>query len=257
MRGRSRRREFGYGLDGLLRHRAGETAGILNGIDTTPGIPATRSAYRGVTTTSTASQRKAHNKAALQHRLGLRCRCERTPAGGGQPPHPSEGAGSAGQRSATNSRRAGRNWRCSAAANAGCRMRSSTWRARYPGQFAAVIGYDEGARSPDRGRRRHLPDAVALRALRTEPDVQPALRHAAGRARHRRAGRHGVDTKGGRSHGHANGFAFDAPDAAAFLAAIDRASQRGATRPCGAKIQRDRHDDRFQLGARAAQYQAL
>ena len=47
-----------------------------------------------------------------------------------------------------------------------------------------------GARAPDRGGRRYLPDAVAFRALRAEPDVQPALRHAAGRARDRRPRRH-------------------------------------------------------------------
>ncbi len=43
------------------------------------------------------------------------------------------------------------------------------------------------ARAPHRGRRRHVPDAVPLRALRPEPDVQPALRHGADRARDRRA----------------------------------------------------------------------
>ena len=45
-------------------------------------------------------------------------------------------------------------------------------------------------RPPHRGGRRLLPDAVALRAVRPQPDVQPALRHAAGRARHRRPRRH-------------------------------------------------------------------
>ncbi len=44
--------------------------------------------------------------------------------------------------------------------------------------------------APDRGGRRLLPDAVALRALWPQPDVQPALRDPADRARHRRAGRH-------------------------------------------------------------------
>ena len=49
-------------------------------------------------------------------------------------------------------------------------------------------------RAPHRGRRRLLPDAVALRAVRPEPDVQPALRHAADRARDRRPRRHRART---------------------------------------------------------------
>ncbi len=44
----------------------------------------------------------------------------------------------------------------------------------------------------DRGRRRHVPDAVALRTLRAQPDVQPALRHSAGGVPHRRPGRLGT-----------------------------------------------------------------
>ena len=53
-------------------------------------------------------------------------------------------------------------------------------------------------RPPHRGGRRLLPDAVALRAVRPQPDVQPALRHAAGRARHRRPGRHRQQLRRGR-----------------------------------------------------------
>ena len=51
--------------------------------------------------------------------------------------------------------------------------------------------------APDRGRQRHVPDAVAVRAVRPEPDVQPALRHRADRARGRRAGRHGAGLQSG------------------------------------------------------------
>ena len=50
------------------------------------------------------------------------------------------------------------------------------------------------AGAPDRRRRGHVPDAVAVRAVRAEPDVQPALRHGAAGARHRGAGRHGART---------------------------------------------------------------
>ena len=43
---------------------------------------------------------------------------------------------------------------------------------------------------PDRGGRRRLSDAVALRALRPEPDVQPGLRYAAHRLSHRWSARY-------------------------------------------------------------------
>ena len=46
------------------------------------------------------------------------------------------------------------------------------------------------ARAPDRGRRRHVPDAVALRAVRPESAVQPAVRDPPDRPCHRRAERH-------------------------------------------------------------------
>ena len=46
------------------------------------------------------------------------------------------------------------------------------------------------AGTPDRGRRGPVPDAVALRAMRIEPDVQPALWHAACRVQDWRAGRY-------------------------------------------------------------------
>ena len=43
------------------------------------------------------------------------------------------------------------------------------------------------AGTPDRGRRRHFPDAFAIRAVRTESDVQYALWHGAGGEGHRGA----------------------------------------------------------------------
>ena len=50
---------------------------------------------------------------------------------------------------------------------------------QYPQKFAVKIDYDNAAGAQDRGRRRHVPDAVELRALRSEPDLQPAIRHGA------------------------------------------------------------------------------
>ena len=59
-----------------------------------------------------------------------------------------------------------------------------------------------GARALDRGGERHVPDALAVRALRPEPDVQPALRHHSGRAAHRRTGGFGAALRSGDAHRH-------------------------------------------------------
>ena len=74
-------------------------------------------------------------------------------------------------------------------ARAGARARGAR-RAPSRARSPCAVGVRRGPRAPHRGGRRPLPDAVALRALRAEPDVQPALRHAAGGARDRRPGRY-------------------------------------------------------------------
>ena len=48
---------------------------------------------------------------------------------------------------------------------------------------ASRIGFDEALAHLIEGGRRHLPDAVAVRAVRAEPDVQPAVRHGPSSAR--------------------------------------------------------------------------
>jgi starch synthase len=62
--------EFGMGLDGLLRARAGVLTGILNGIDTAYWNPAT-DPYLAARFDSRRFARRTANKAALQERLGL------------------------------------------------------------------------------------------------------------------------------------------------------------------------------------------
>ena len=67
--------DFGHGLDGLLRQRAGELQGILNGIDETVWDPATdphlRAPYRAGDLAG-----RAINKAAVQEIFGLAARPE-------------------------------------------------------------------------------------------------------------------------------------------------------------------------------------
>ena len=62
--------EFGMGLDGLLRHRAGQLTGILNGIDTAYWNPATDPNLAAAFDAKNVAGRAA-NKAALQEQLGL------------------------------------------------------------------------------------------------------------------------------------------------------------------------------------------
>lgn len=62
--------EFGMGLDGLLRERAGVLTGILNGIDTQYWDPAT-DPYLPAPFDAKRIANRARNKAALQERMGL------------------------------------------------------------------------------------------------------------------------------------------------------------------------------------------
>lgn len=62
--------EHGMGLDGLLRHRAGDVSGILNGIDTDVWNPAT-DPHLAAAYDVRRLGRRASNRAALQARLGL------------------------------------------------------------------------------------------------------------------------------------------------------------------------------------------
>jgi starch synthase len=62
--------EFGMGLDGLLRSRAGVLTGILNGIDTQYWNPA-RDPHLAATFDAKSVGQRAVNKRALQEKLGL------------------------------------------------------------------------------------------------------------------------------------------------------------------------------------------
>jgi len=62
--------EFGMGLDGLLRHRAADLHGILNGIDTDIWNPATDKLIAATFDAKTLPARAA-NKRAVQDRFGL------------------------------------------------------------------------------------------------------------------------------------------------------------------------------------------
>jgi len=67
--------EHGFGLDGLLRHRADRLVGILNGIDTDVWNPA-RDPHLAARFHRRTAGRRAANKAALQARFGLPAHAE-------------------------------------------------------------------------------------------------------------------------------------------------------------------------------------
>lgn len=62
---------FGEGLDGLLRTRKDDLYGIVNGLDTAAYDPSADPYLEAPYDASTAAERKADNKAALQRQLGL------------------------------------------------------------------------------------------------------------------------------------------------------------------------------------------
>ena len=100
-------------------------------------------------------------------------------------------------------------------------------RATSPGKIAVQIGFDEGLSHQIEAGADIVRDALALRTLRPEPDVQPALRHAAARARHRRLARFSGRLLPGDVEEHtASGFVFAPLDAATLLENCRRAIVR-------------------------------
>ena len=61
---------FGMGLDGLLRQRAGQVRGILNGIDTLTWSPASDGLLEATYSAASLNRRKA-NRRVIEERLGL------------------------------------------------------------------------------------------------------------------------------------------------------------------------------------------
>ena len=95
-----------------------------------------------------------------------------------------------------------------------------------------------GLQPPDAGRRRRDPDPVALRALRADPALRPALRLRAGGQPRRRARRHGDRRqrgggRGRRRHRLRSSSPADAASARARRSAAPSRSMRG--RRCGTR----------------------
>ncbi len=76
---------------------------------------------------------------------------------------------------------------------------------QFPGKCRVLQRVQRGTRALHRSGIGHVPDAVALRALRAEPDVQPEIRHGTHRAAHRRARRQRAAFRSGHWPGHRRG----------------------------------------------------
>ena len=180
------REPLGMGCRACCARAATRCTGSSTASTTAAWDPRDRPATSRAATTPLTLEAKRDNKLALQRgwacRRTPRCRSSASSAGSPQ----QKGVdllvgGGAAHRGGAGAARRARRRRARAR-----RRRCGARRARIPREVAVEIGFDERARAPDRGGRRRLPDAVALRAVRPQPDVQPALRHAAGRARDRR-----------------------------------------------------------------------
>ena len=185
-------RDGGFGFDGIVRARRDRLAGILNGIDTRRMGPVARSSP-AETVRQQRSIRESCGKAELLAAV-------RT-AGG------SAGTGAAADRHGVadggpeGARPDCRNWQRTAAA----RHHSWCWVRAIPGirisggacrlatrvELACVVGFNESLAHLVEAGRRYVPDAVAVRAVRVESDVQPSLRDDSDRPGGRRACRHG------------------------------------------------------------------
>src|SRR5882672_7267669 len=188
--------EGGMGLGGLLRERACDLSGILNGVDTSFWDPATDPCIPGCFDADMPShfeadilKNRATNKAALQRRLGLR------PAPdafllGVIAPVPAEGPRSSARQSPDDPGR-----------------RNAVGRARKRRSRPAIsLPYGRTSRSralerfgrtgrrigpPDSGRRGCDRGAVALRAVRPDAALRLAIWHGSHRVPCRRAGGYG------------------------------------------------------------------
>ena len=185
--------EYGCGLDGLLGSRSSDLVGILNGIDTDEWNPAT-DPHLPARFDSADGPGKAACKAALQKEAGFPVR----------PDVPLFGV--VGRLTSQKG--------FDVLAHALHRIlswdaqlvllgtgdpdaeRFFAWAdAHYGDRFRAWLRFDNGRAHRIEAGCRFLPHAFAVRAVRVEPDVQPALRNAAGRAGHRRTRRHGLELR--------------------------------------------------------------
>lgn len=247
---------FGHGLDGVLRQRASEIAGILNGIDEEVWNPA---ADRHIPCPYDVArlQQKACNKLALQQRLGLRPDATAPLLAVVSRLTHQKGLDLlieiGGELAARGAQLA-----LLGSGERGIQDAFVALGERHPKQFAIVVGYDEAlAHQIEAG------GDIFLMPSRFEPcglnemyslhyGTPPVVRATGGLADTV------IDTDAQTiAAGTANGFVFHDVSAAAFLAAIDRAIAAWRDKALWRRIQSTGMTLDFSWAHAAAQYRAV
>ena len=229
---------YGSGLDGLLRDRHADLYGIVNGIDTQAWSPLHEPMLAANYDASTAVEGKARCKAWLQEYAGLEPSSRGAVVRPDRPAGSAEGLGPAG-RGGRPPAGPGR-----AARRAGGRARQVPRAAGGPGPppsrpLHRLPRLQGRPGPPDRGRRRPVPDAQPVRALRAEPALQPGARDHPDRPDHGRPGRHrGRRRSPPLADGTATGFTFTDPTAEALWQTIERALALWPDRDAWVKLMR-------------------
>ena len=178
--------EFGFGLEGVLRRRSGDLTGILNGIDDAVWNPATDPHLERRYDRDRLDEREI-NRARLIAECGLSPRPNDTVVGMVSRLAEQKGfdllGASADELMELEI--------CLVVLGSGQPRYQELLQTHGRGTPRARVlprGLRRSARAPHRSRRRSVPDAVTLRTVRTQSDVQPALRCGAGGAGHRGTG---------------------------------------------------------------------
>ena len=179
--------EYGHGLEGVVRSRAGRLTGILNGVDYSVWDPqhdkliaARYSAKRSFRQARVQEGPAGHLRAAGRQRQAPHRRASFRAS-------PIRRASICWKRSPTSCwKRKWSSWRWAPASQA--RAQAARTGATLPCPHGGEDRLRQCAGAQDRGGRRYLSDAIALRALRLESDLQFALRYGARCSRYGRPG---------------------------------------------------------------------
>ena len=123
---------------------------------------------------------------------------------------------------------------------------------QFPQKIAVKGRLRQRRRAQDRSRQRHVSDAIQIRTLRTEPDLQPEVRHRAHRARHRRPRRHHRAL--GCAHRKGTGFKFADYNGEALLLTIKEALRAFRDQTSWQTLMRNGMSKDFSWNASAREY---
>ena len=180
--------ELGAGLDGFLRARSSTVIGILNGVDYDEWSPE-RDRYIGSRYSASDLSGKEANKEQLLASLGLPYIVGVPVIGIVSRLVGQKGFSLLGGVMPDLLRRHGFQLVVLGSGEPALEDMFARLQRAFPAGLL-LQRIQERPRAPDRGRQRHVPHAVALRAVWLEPALQHALRHGADRPSHGRPRRH-------------------------------------------------------------------